>query len=114
MARLQAPEPAKKRRVFCVFVPVIPGTSGQQCPNVATKGFLSGLGERDRFVHSMPPVGFAPTLPFGNQILSLARLLIPPRWLVFFFYRLGRPSATTFQEYKLVGIMRVRIAVLAA
>ena len=30
----------------------------------------------------VPEVGIEPTLPYGNKILSLARLPIPPLWLV--------------------------------
>ncbi len=41
------------------------------CPHHAISG-----NER-----KVPAVGVEPTLPYGNKILSLARLPISPRWL---------------------------------
>lgn len=40
---------------------------------------------------AMPPVGVEPTLPYGNRILSPARLPIPPQRQVSMCFR---PSAT--------------------
>ena len=41
--------------------------------------FLKGIFERKpRRINKMPEVGIEPTRPGGHQILSLARLPIPP------------------------------------